>query len=79
MQKEIFFLGNFHFLSFFDFLRPAFSHGRLGHPQSLEYLLMYLLSGLLILKVVKDLLKRPSGAVTGLVSWAVFNRLYLFV
>ena len=45
MQKKIFFIGNFYFFSekkmiferFFDFLRPAFGHGRLGHPQSLEY------------------------------------------
>ena len=28
----------FFFWVFLDFLRPAFSHGRLGHPQSLEYL-----------------------------------------
>ena len=26
------------FWTFFCFLRPAFGHGRLGHPQSLEYL-----------------------------------------
>ena len=26
------------FERFFDFLRPAFGHGHLGHPQSLEYL-----------------------------------------
>ena len=26
------------FERFFDFLRPAFGHGRLGHPESLEYL-----------------------------------------
>ena len=25
------------FERFFDFSRPAFGHGRLGHPQSLEY------------------------------------------
>ena len=25
------------FKRFFDFLRQAFGHGRLGHPQSLEY------------------------------------------
>ena len=45
MQKKIFFLGNFYFFTkkklflsdFFDFLRPAFGHGRLGYPQSLEY------------------------------------------
>ena len=45
MQKKIFFLGNFYFFTkksrffcgFLDFLRPAFGHGRLGHPQSLEY------------------------------------------
>ena len=40
MQKKIFFLGNFYFITkksllflfFLDFLRPAFGHGRLGHP-----------------------------------------------
>ena len=44
MQKKIFFNVILIFLRkkkiferFFDFLRPAFSHGRLGHPQSLEY------------------------------------------
>ena len=26
-----------YFERFFDFLRPAFGHGRLDHPQSLEY------------------------------------------
>ena len=26
--------------TFFCFLWPAFGHGRLGHPQSLEYLLL---------------------------------------
>ena len=44
-KKKIFFGGNFYFfyekklifLTFFNFLRPAFGHGRLGHPQSLEY------------------------------------------
>ena len=43
-------LGNFLFNKkkvdfrafFFDFLGPAFGHGRLGHPQSLEYI-VYLL------------------------------------
>ena len=46
ITKKIFWGGNFYFLkkkswffcSFFCFLRPAFGHGRLGHPQSLEYL-----------------------------------------
>ena len=45
MQKQIFYLGNFFFNEkkliserFFDLLRPAFGHGLLGHPQSLEYL-----------------------------------------
>ena len=37
MQKKYFFQVIFIFL---DFLRPAFGHGRLGHPQSLEYLIM---------------------------------------
>ena len=45
MQKKIFFLGKFYFFKkkrwffgrYFCFLRPAFGHGRLGHPQSLEY------------------------------------------
>ena len=43
MQKQI--LGNFFFYEkkqifecFSDSLWPAFGHGRLGHPQSLEYL-----------------------------------------
>ena len=30
------------FFAFFEFLRPAFGHGRLGHPQSLEYYKLYL-------------------------------------
>ena len=30
MQKKL------TFELFFDFLRPAFGHGRLGHPQSLD-------------------------------------------
>ena len=45
MQKKISFWGKFYFFKkktvlfwrFFCFLRPAFGHGRLGHPQSLEY------------------------------------------
>ena len=43
-KKEIFFGGKFLFFTkkmifqpFFCFLQPAFGHGRLGHPQSLEY------------------------------------------
>ena len=44
MQKKCFF-GNFCFFyekklifgRFLCFLQPAFGHGRLGHPQSLEY------------------------------------------
>ena len=28
-------------MGFLDFLQPAFGHGRLGHPQSLEYILTY--------------------------------------
>ena len=31
------------FERFFNFLRPAFSHGRLGHPHSLEYLIQFFL------------------------------------
>jgi len=36
MQKKIFSLGKFYFFKKVIF-RPAFGHGRLGHPQSLEY------------------------------------------
>ena len=32
------------FLAFFYFLRPAFSHDRLGHPESLEYCLLKILN-----------------------------------
>ena len=32
-----FYEKNLFFGRFFCFLQPAFSHGRLGHPQSLEY------------------------------------------
>ena len=43
MQKKIW--GKFYFLKifwpFFCFLRPASGHGRLGHPQSLEYFCSY--------------------------------------
>ena len=49
MQKKKYFLGaNFIFFrkkgdfsDVFCFLRPAFGHGRLGHPQSLEYVQMF--------------------------------------
>ena len=34
-QKKVF------FRPFFCFLSPAFGHGRLGHPQSLEYFCIY--------------------------------------
>ena len=45
MQEKKKNLGNFYFFTkkklifkqFFNFLRPAFGHGRLGYPQSLEY------------------------------------------
>ena len=45
MQKKFLGGGKFYFLKkkrsffgrFFCFLQPAFGHGRLGHPQSLEY------------------------------------------
>ena len=53
-ENDLFFwgekkLGNFYFFTkkswffggFLDFLRPAFGHGRLGHPQSLEYYNIY--------------------------------------
>ena len=39
------------FVRFFCFLRPALGHGRLGHPQSLEYSLQFLLSKWLITTV----------------------------
>ena len=53
MQKKIFFWGKFYFFKkkrsffqpFFCFLQPAFGHGRLGHPQSLEYSSSFSLRG----------------------------------
>ena len=50
-------IGSFNFFKekktdfrafFFYFLRPAFSHGRLGHPQSLEYFFFFSLRLLLL-------------------------------
>ena len=62
MQKKYFFLGNFYFLrkktvfrAIFDFLRPAFGHGRVGHPQSLEYFLALLIKAGLSMAVVTKL------------------------
>ena len=48
-KKKYFFGGKFYFFKkkklffgrFFYFLRPAFSHGHLGHPQSLEYFFLF--------------------------------------
>ena len=41
------------FERFFYFLRPAFGHGRLGHPQSLEYsLIVYMYNQIYMSSVV---------------------------
>ena len=61
--------GNFFFTKkkkiferFFDFLRPAFGHGRLGHPQSLEYSSSFLLG--LYLCCMESVWKYFSGVRT---------------
>ena len=33
------------FERFYDFLRPVFGHGRLGHPQFLEYYFLFFWEG----------------------------------
>ena len=37
LGEKLFHTFFYFFLFLLDFLRPAFGHGRLGHPQSLEY------------------------------------------
>ena len=75
--KQIFFQVIFILFTknrFFDFLRPAFGYGRLGHPQSLEYL-VNLLYRVLSNQLLTHLGKYLPGNVRRQQQQFIFNQM----